>query len=54
LLNSETEISVFGVADGKPSTVCDHAGFCAFGFRYRRCAGEQLTINVFEDFLRTV
>ncbi|TPM93783.1 hypothetical protein [Mesorhizobium sp. B2-1-3A] len=46
--------TVFGVADGKPLPVCDHAGFAPFGFGYRRCPGEQLTINAFEDFLRTV
>lgn len=45
--------TVFGVADGKPLPVCDHAGFAPFGFGYRRCPGEQLTINAFEDFLRT-
>lgn len=46
--------TVFGVADGKPLPICDYAGFAPFGFGYRRCPGEQLTINVFEDFLRTV
>ncbi|MDI6025932.1 hypothetical protein QBK99_06995 [Corticibacterium sp. UT-5YL-CI-8] len=46
--------TVFGVADGKPLPVCDYAGFAPFGFGYRRCPGEQLTINVFEDFLRAV
>ena len=46
--------TVFGVADGKPMPVCDHAGFAPFGFGYRRCPGEQLTIMVFEDFLRKV
>ena len=45
--------TVFGVADGKPLPVCDYAGFAPFGFGYRRCPGEQLTIKVFEDFLRT-
>ncbi|MGH6748692.1 MAG: hypothetical protein ACRECI_05180, partial [Methyloceanibacter sp.] len=34
--------------------VCDYAGFAPFGFGYRRCPGEQLTIQVFEDFLRKV
>lgn len=46
--------TVFGVADGKPMPVCDYAGFAPFGFGYRRCPGEQLTIHVFEDFLRKV
>ena len=46
--------TVFGVVDGKPMPVCDHAGFAPFGFGYRRCPGEQLTIMVFEDFLRKV
>lgn len=46
--------TVFGVVDGKSLPVCDYAGFAPFGFGYRRCPGEQLTINVFEDFLRKV
>jgi hypothetical protein len=46
--------TVFGVVDGKSLPVCDYAGFAAFGFGYRRCPGEQLTIQVFEDFLRKV
>jgi hypothetical protein len=46
--------TVFGVVDGKKFPVCDYAGFAPFGFGYRRCPGEQLTINVFEDFLRKV
>lgn len=37
--------TVFGVVDGKPLPVCDHAGFAPFGFGYRRCPGEQLTIQ---------
>jgi cytochrome P450 len=46
--------TVFGVANGRPLPVCDYAGFAPFGFGYRRCPGEQLTINVFEDLLRKV
>jgi cytochrome P450 len=44
--------TVFGVVDGKPLPVCDYAGFAPFGFGYRRCPGEQLTIMAFEDLLR--
>jgi hypothetical protein len=46
--------TVFGVANGRPLPVCDYAGFAPFGFGYRRCPGEQLTVNVFEDLLRKV
>jgi len=46
--------TVFGVVDGTPLPVCDYAGFAPFGFGYRRCPGEQLTIQVFADFLRAV
>jgi hypothetical protein len=44
----------FGVADGKPLPVRDYPRFAPFGFGYRRCPGEQLTIEVFADFLRKV
>lgn len=46
--------TVFGVADGRPLPVCDYAGFAPFGFGYRRCPGEQLTMMAFEDLLRKV
>ena len=46
--------TVFGVADGRPLPVCDHAGFAPFGFEYRRCPGAQLTLMAFEDLLRKV
>ena len=46
--------ATYGIVDGKPLPVCDHAGFAPFGLGYRRCPGEQLTIQVFEDFLRKV
>lgn len=46
--------TVFGVVDGTSHPVCDYAGFAPFGFGYRRCPGEQLTIKVFEDLLRKV
>jgi hypothetical protein len=46
--------TVFGVVDGKPLAVCDHAGFAPFDFGYRRCPGEQLNIAVFSELLRKV
>ena len=46
--------TVFGVADDKPLPVCDYAGFAPFGFGYRRCPGEQFTVEVIKDLLRTV
>jgi cytochrome P450 len=44
--------TVFGVADDRPLPVCDYAGFAPFGFGYRRCPGEQLTVMAFEDLIR--
>jgi hypothetical protein len=46
--------TVFGVVDDQPKPVCDYAGFAPFGFGYRRCPGEQLTLMAFEDLLRKV
>ena len=45
---------VSGLLHGNPLPVCDYVGFAPFGFGYRRCPAEQLTIKVFEDFLRKV
>ena len=46
--------TVFSVVDDRPLPVCDYAGFAPFGFGYRRCPGELLTVEVFSDFLRKV
>lgn len=46
--------TVFAVAGGRPLPVCDYAGFAPFGFGYRRCPGEQLTLMAFEDLIRKV
>jgi cytochrome P450 len=46
--------TVYGVTDHNPYPVCDYAGYAPFGFGYRRCPGELLTIELFKDFLRKV
>jgi cytochrome P450 len=46
--------AVYGVVDGTPYPVCDAAGYAPFGFGYRRCGGEQLTIEFVKELLRKV
>jgi len=46
--------TVYGITDDKEFPVCDYAGYAPFGFGYRRCPGELLTIEVFKDFFRHV
>jgi cytochrome P450 len=46
--------AVYGVVDGTPYPVCDAAGYAPFGFGYRRCGGEQLTVEFIKELLRTV
>jgi hypothetical protein len=46
--------AVYGVVDGKPYPICDTAGYAPFGFGYRRCAGEYLTVEFIKEFLRRV
>jgi hypothetical protein len=46
--------TVYSVTNGKSLPVCDYAGYAPFGFGYRRCPGEQLTVEVIKDFLRHV
>jgi hypothetical protein len=46
--------AVYGVVDGTPYPVCDAAGYAPFGFGYRRCGGEQLTVELIKELLRTV
>jgi hypothetical protein len=40
------------LSTARPHPLVDHAGFAAFGFGYRRCAGEWLTIDFVKDVLR--
>jgi hypothetical protein len=44
----------FGTVYSKEKPVCDTAGYAPFGLGYRRCPGEQFTIEVIKQFLKTV
>ncbi|WP_377271621.1 hypothetical protein [Peterkaempfera sp. SMS 1(5)a] len=46
--------AVYGVVDGTAYPLCDAAGYAPFGFGYRRCAGEQITVEFVKDLLRTI
>jgi hypothetical protein len=46
--------AVYSVVDGTAHPVCDTAGYAPFGFGYRRCAGEHLTVAFLAELLRTV
>jgi len=56
--NVEMTNSAFGAVyseiDGIPHPVVDTAGYAPFGFGYRRCAGEHLTVEFIKEFLRAV
>ena len=46
--------AVYSEIDGVPHPVVDTAGYAPFGFGYRRCAGEHLTVEFIKEFLRKV
>ena len=46
--------TVYGVVDGRAYDVCDDAGYAPFGFGYRRCPGELVTVGFVKDLLRKV
>jgi hypothetical protein len=46
--------TVYGITDDQTYPVCDYAGYAPFGFGYRRCPGELLTVEFLKDFLRKV
>ena len=46
--------TVYNKHRGTDHPVLEHPGYSPFGFGYRRCPGELLTIEVFKDFLRKV
>ncbi len=45
---------MYSEIDGKSHPVVDTAGYAPFGFGYRRCAGEHLTMEFIKEFLRAV
>jgi len=46
--------AVYAVVDDKPYPVCEAGGYAPFGFGYRRCAGELLTMEFVKAILRKV
>ena len=46
--------AVYSVTDGRTTPVCETAGYAPFGFGYRRCAGEVLTVESIKALLRAV
>jgi cytochrome P450 len=46
--------AVYSEVDGTPHPVCDTAGYAAFGFGYRRCPAEHLSVEFVKEFLRRV
>jgi hypothetical protein len=46
--------AVYSEIDGKPYPVVDTAGYAPFGFGYRRCAGEHMTMEFIKEYLRKV
>ncbi|NET62657.1 MAG: hypothetical protein F6K47_43180 [Symploca sp. SIO2E6] len=46
--------TVYNITDDQAFPVADYAGYAPFGFGYRRCPGEQFTVEVIKDFLRKV
>jgi len=46
--------AVYSEIDGIPHPVVDTAGYAPFGFGYRRCAGEHLTVEFVKEYLRAV
>jgi cytochrome P450 len=44
--------AVYPVIDGREYPICEAGGYAPFGFGYRRCAGEQLTVEFIKEGLR--
>jgi cytochrome P450 len=46
--------AVYAVVEETAHPLCDAAGYAPFGFGYRRCAGEYITVEFIKEFLRAV
>src|SRR5262249_12318733 len=46
--------AVYAELDGKAYPLADTAGYAPFGFGYRRCGGEYITVEFIKEFLRAV
>jgi cytochrome P450 len=46
--------AIHAEVDGQPHPLVDTAGYAPFGFGYRRCAGEYITIEFVKEYLRTI
>lgn len=53
-MTNSTFGAVYSEIDGVAHPVCDTAGYAPFGFGYRRCAGEHLTVEFIKELLRKV
>jgi hypothetical protein len=53
-ITNSTFGTVYGITDGQTYPVCDYAGYAPFGFGYRRCPGEQFTVEFVKDLLRKI
>ncbi|MGX5803440.1 hypothetical protein ACWGS9_19615 [Bradyrhizobium sp. Arg314] len=51
-INNSVFGAVYGEVDGKPQPLVDFAGYAPFGFGYRRCAGEYLTMEFVKEYVR--
>ena len=46
--------AVYSEIGGTPHPVVDTAGYAPFGFGYRRCAGEHITMEFIKEYLRKI
>jgi hypothetical protein len=46
--------AIHAEVDGQPHPLVDTAGYAPFGFGYRRCAGEYITIEFVKEYLRAI